>query len=564
MTQRCLTRREVLATFLGVPAALAACRAQKAPPLPPGEIVGASDVIGHRIRDGLSITLSNDQWQRTRVVIVGGGVAGLSAAWQLLKAGFDDFVLLELESAPGGTARSGASPVIAYPWGAHYLPAPMKENTGLVSLLDEMGILEGSDADGEPVAGEQFLCRDPEERVFYRGRWYEGLYLHAGASAEDLAQFDAFNAEVNRWVAWRDAKGRRAFSIPVATGSDNAEVTALDQVSMSEWLDRRGWKSERLRWLIDYGCRDDYGLTLDQASAWAGLFYFCSRVTKPGAEARPLMTWPEGNGRFVSHLYDKAKSKVRLGLAVAEIIPTEEHGRSSVDIIAIDHEGQTAVGFHADQVIFAAPHFLTRYVIRPYRDNSPAHVAEFQYGAWMVANLFLKDRPRDRGFPLAWDNVLYESPGLGYVVATHQRGLDRGPTVFTYYYPLCDADPNEARSRLLAAGRDDWADIALTDLSRAHPEIRSLTERLDVMRWGHAMIRPRPGFMWSEARRAAAKPYRGIHFANTDLSGVPLFEEAFFHGVRAADEVLEAMRRGGDGATGRGGDTGRHGDGATR
>ena len=536
------TRREVLAAFLGVPAALAACTSREAPPpLPEGEIVGASDVIGHRVRDGLHVALSRDQWQRAGVVIVGGGIAGLSAAWQLLKAGFEDFVLLELERAPGGTARSGTSPLVAYPWGAHYLPAPMKENSALVSLLDEMGVLEGRDNDGEPLVAEQFLCRDPEERVFYRGRWYEGLYLHAGASGEDLAQFDAFNAEVSRLVEWRDARGRRAFAIPVATGTDDADVTALDKITMAEWLDRRGWRSERLRWLINYGCRDDYGLTIDQTSAWAGLFYFCSRVTEPGAEARPLMTWPEGNGRLVSHLYEKVKSKVRLGLAAAEIIPTDANGHPGVDVIAVDHEGGNAVGLHSDQVIFAAPHFLSSYVIRPYRENPPPHVAEFQYGAWMVANLFLKDRPKDRGFPLAWDNVLYESPALGYVVATHQRGLDRGPTVFTYYYPLCDADPREARSKLLAAGRDEWADIALTDLSRAHPEIRSLAERLDVMRWGHAMIRPRPGFVWSEARRAASKPYRGIHFAHTDLSGVPLFEEAFYHGTRASKEVLEVM-----------------------
>lgn len=537
------TRREVLTAFLGVPAALAACNSRQAPPpLPEGEIVGASDVIGHRIRDGLHITPSQDQWQRAGVVIVGGGIAGLSAAWQLLKAGFEDFVLIELERAPGGTARSGTSALIAYPWGAHYLPAPMKENSALVSLLDEMGVLEGRDNDGEPVVAEQFLCRDPEERVFYRGRWYEGLYLHAGASAVDLAQFDAFNAEISRLVGWRDARGRRAFAIPVATGTDDIEVTALDKITMGEWLDRRGWRSERLRWLIDYGCRDDYGLTIDQTSAWAGLFYFCSRVTIPGAEARPLMTWPEGNGRLVAHLYERVKSKVRLGLAAAEIIPTDPNGRTGVNVIAVDQEGQNAIGFHADHVIFAAPHFLSSYVIRPYRENPPAHVAEFQYGAWMVANLFLKDRPKDRGFPLAWDNVLYESPALGYVVATHQRGLDRGPTVFTYYYPLSDADPREARSKLLAAGRDEWADIALTDLSRAHPGIRSLAERIDVMRWGHAMIRPRPGFVWGEARRAAWKPYRGIHFAHTDLSGVPLFEEAFYHGTRAADEILTGRK----------------------
>ena len=134
--------------------------------------------------------------------------------------------------------------------------------------------------------------------------------------------------------------------------------------------------------------------------------------------------------------------------------------------------------------------------------------------------------------------MIYDSPSLGYVVATHQRGPEIGPTVLTYYYPLCDHDPRVARSRLLELGRDEWAEVALADLSRVHPDIRQHVERLDVMRWGHAMVRPRPGFVWSPARRQAAQPFRNIHFANADLSGVPVFEEAFHHGVRAAEEFL--------------------------
>src|SRR5262249_16776811 len=139
-----------------------------------------------------------------------------------------------------------------------------------------------------------------------------------------------------------------------------------------------------------------------------------------------------------------------------------------------------------------------------------------------------------------WDNVLYESPSLGYVVATHQRGLDYGPTVFTYYYPLCDANPRAARTRLLGLGWREWADVTLTDLGRAHQNLRPLIERLDAIGGGPGMIRPRPGFVWGGARRAAAQPYRAVHFANSDLSGVGLFEEAFYHGVRAAEEVLAA------------------------
>lgn len=534
------TRREILAAFLGVPVALAACRSNRAPRFPAGEIVGASDGIGHRIRDGLSVVPAADKWQSAGVVIVGGGVAGLSAAWRLVNSGFEDFVLLELEPAPGGTARSGTSSVVPYPWGAHYLPAPLKENSTLITLLDEMGILEGRDSEGEPIVAEQFLCRDPEERVFFRGRWYEGLYLRAGASTDDLSQFEKFNAEINRWVGWRDSRNRRAFAIPVETSSDDAEVTSLDRITMAEWMKGHDLNSPRLRWLVDYGCRDDYGLTVDQTSAWAGLFYFASRVAKPGAESRPLITWPEGNGRLVSHFYNQVKTKVLLGMAATQIVPTDTNGKAGVDVIATNEKAQEATGFHAQQVIFAAPQFLTPYLIRDYRDQKPAHVAEFQYGTWMVANLFLKDRPLSRGFPLAWDNVLYESPSLGYVTATHQRGLDHGPTVFTYYYPMCDANPRAAREKLLQMDWHSCADVTLTDLSRAHSDIRALVERLDVMRWGHAMIRPRPGFIWGGARAAAAKPFRNVHFAHTDLGGVALFEEAFHHGIRAANEVLAA------------------------
>jgi hypothetical protein len=536
-----INRREILAAFLGVPFALAACRRNEPPSLPAGEIIGASDAFGHRLRDGLRIEIPKDAWIDIPLVIVGGGVAGLTAAWHLQKSGFHDFALIELESAPGGTSRSGSNKTVSFPWGAHYIPAPMKENTSLISLLNEMGVVEGNDKDGEPIIGEQFLCRDPEERVYYKGRWYEGLYMHAGQSEDDKQQFAKFNNEVNKWVTWRDAKGRRAFTLPVSACSDDAFVTELDRVSMGEWMNQRGLNSPRLRWWVDYACRDDYGMTLDQTSAWAGLFYFCSRVVKPNVESQSLITWPEGNGRLVNHMFDKVKTRVQLDRASVEIIPTEN---GSVEVVTIDHEGRNPRGFRAQRVIFAAPQFMARYTIRPYRENPPSHIAEFQFGSWMVANLTLKDRPAQkspRDFPLAWDNVLYESPSLGYVVATHQKSRDHGPTVFTYYYPLCDENARTARTRLLETDWRGWADVALTDLSRAHPDIRNLVERLDVMRWGHAMIRPRTGFMWGQARRDGAKPFRGIHFAHSELSGVALFEEAFDVGVRTAREVLRNL-----------------------
>src|SRR5215204_2670986 len=162
-----LSRRELLTTFLGVPFALAACRGAPSR-FPEGEIVGQSDSLGHILREGRSFAVPVDGWRNVKVVIVGGGVAGLSAAWKLRKLGVEDLVVLELEKETGGTSLSGSGQPVGYPWGAHYLPVPFRENVELIELLDEMSLTEGRTSEGDLIVKEQFLCRDPEERVFYK------------------------------------------------------------------------------------------------------------------------------------------------------------------------------------------------------------------------------------------------------------------------------------------------------------------------------------------------------------------------------------------------------------
>ncbi len=558
------TRRDILAAFLGLPLALAAGCSRKNPPLPDGEIVGPSDGIAHRLRDGFRP--QPNTWQDVPIVIVGGGVAGLSAAWRLVRAGVTDFTLLELEAKPGGTSRYDSSSITSYPWGAHYLPVPMRQNRALLRLLGELDVLEGEDADGEPIVAEQFLVRDPEARMYHKGNWYvhDEPYLHAGATREDIRQHRAFFREVVNWVRWRDGRGRRAFALPIATGSNDAEVTALDQLSMAEWMDTHGFTSRRLRWMVDYACRDDYGAALGDVSAWSGLFYFASRKRDVGLaapalaggwmrslharrrkheiESQPFIVWPEGNGRLVRHFVEAVaranRVALRTGLAVSEVRPVRREGKPGVEVIAWDEAARRALGFRADRVICSAPQFTTRYLIRSQPVDRLDLLPQFEYSVWMVANLHLKDRPE--GPMLAWDNLIYDSKSLGYVTATHQLGSDHGPTVLTYYYPLTEGSALAARRQLLGMGWEDAVDVALTDLERPHPDIRKLVERIDVMRWGHAMPRPRPGMIWGGAREKAARPLDNIHFAHSDLSGVGIMEEAFYQGVRAAEEVLAA------------------------
>jgi monoamine oxidase len=129
-------------------------------------------------------------------------------------------------------------------------------------------------------------------------------------------------------------------------------------------------------------------------------------------------------------------------------------------------------------------------------------------------------------------------------VATHQTdSADRARSVWTWYLPQCGDDPSRDRRQLLALSFEECAQLVVADLSRAHPDIAQHIERIDVFRWGHAMVRPTPGLFAGAAarvREAAQQPLGPLHFAHTELSGFALFEEAQWHGVRAAEEVLRA------------------------
>jgi glycine/D-amino acid oxidase-like deaminating enzyme len=522
------TRRDFIAMLLGAPLALA-CRGTGPRRLPPGTLVDTGMTRAHAtVRDGKPPAVS--QWRRHRVVIVGAGIAGLAAAWGLRRRGISDLVVLELEDAIGGTARGGMSSVTPYPWGAHYIVAPQREQTALIALLREMNAIEGTAGDGTPIVDELLRCREPEERVWYLGRWWEGLYLEAGATADDRKQLAAFNAEVDRWSAWRDGQGRRAFAIPRSLASDAPELRALDRISFAAWLDERGLTSPRLRWVCDYACRDDYALTAGQTSAWAGLFYFAARQSGPGVEAQSVVTWPDGNHAIVRHLAHG--QPIERGVAVLDIDDSADGAR----VIAVGPSGP--FGIIADTVVVATPTFVANRIVRA-RRGQPAG----EYGAWAVANVHLRARPIERGggAPPAWDNVFRDSPSLGYVCATHQRGRDRGATVWTWYYPFTDEDSAAVRAKLAGAGYPEWAEAVLADLSRAHPDVREHVDHIEVAFWGHGMVRPRVGSVWSDALAARSRPLGRIHFAHTDLSGFAIFEEAFDHGLRAAREVAEAM-----------------------
>ncbi|MBV7532074.1 NAD(P)/FAD-dependent oxidoreductase [Chitinophaga sp. sic0106] len=493
-------------------------------------ISGASAKAGHMMRDQQFGTPAITEY--ADAVIVGGGVAGLSAARSLHHSGFTNFRLLELEPHTGGNASYGSNQYSAYPLGAHYLPIPNIENQPLLDLLAEAGILTHYNADGLPVYNETDLCYDPEERLYIRNRWQEGLIPQLGISQQTQDEIKKFLELMETLRRAKGSDNRYAFDIPADNSSTDASYRELDQLTMEAWLQQQGYHSEELRWYLDYCCRDDYGAGISTISAWAAIHYFASRKGKAGnADSSQLLTWPQGNGRLAQHLQQFSRDKTQTGCVVYKITP--EPTQVLIDYYDINtHQIKRLV---AKACIMATPQFVTQRLI-----PGGSYHHDFVYSPWLVANITLERVPESSGYQLSWDNVIYQGKSLGYVNAQQQRLTQQMPAkqVITYYLPLDHLDPVASRKYAIGLSPRHWVKLIADDLETVHPGITELIGDIDITIWGHGMIRPHAGFITGEVRAAAQKsPFANVFYAHSDLSGISIFEEAFYHGNKAANAL---------------------------
>lgn len=530
-----MNRREFLAAG-GAALLMSACN-KNPPQLPAGDLLGADATLGHRLRDDSLPAVT--ETRETPLLIAGGGIAGLSAAWWLQRNGVTDFLLLEGEREAGGNSRHGQNSVSAYPWGAHYLPLPGTEARYTRLLLAELGVIKGNPDAEKPEYEERYLCAAPAERLFIHGHWQEGLTPQHGIPSSERAEYARFDALIRDWRQRKGRDGKRAFALPMALSSQDPDILALDRISLYDWLIAQQLHSPALHWYANYACRDDYGTDYREASAWAGLHYFCSRTGEArNAERETVLTWPEGNGWLAQRLIEKAAPQLRTGQWVWRI--GHEGNKAWADVYLAQEN--RSVRYITPNLIWAGPQFLLPYIWptapQALRDSARA----CSYAPWLIANLTLSAQPAsDGGAEMAWDNVLYNSPGLGYINASHQNlQVRKGPTVFTYYRALSDRSPAAARADLLAADHRQLTRLVMADLTAAHTDLPDLVRSCDVWRWGHAMVRPTVGFIHGAARQQLAAHRKGpILLAHADLSGMSLFEEAQYRGVMAAQAALK-------------------------
>ena len=501
--------------------------------------------LGHALRDG-QLPQTPGREHHCHTLILGSGMAALSAAWYLDKHGHRDVLIAEGPEANGNAAgfyRQG----LKAPSGAHYLALPSRESHYVREMLRDLGIMQSSPDADFPQYRESDLVHAPAERLLYQGRWQESLLP---AEDADSKRFFALIRELKRAYG---TDGRKIFAIPIILSSEDAQWRALDSLTFAAWLDREGYHSENLRWYLDYCCRDDYGQGIAQVSAFAGLHYFAAR----GHDDEAVLTWPDGLG----HLAVQLRQCIRLqhpaalpesaplhfsriaSLPASAIRIRENH--DSVDVLLLAHPQHEIIRIRAQHVISAMPLAVAARIT-----DNPG-----QYGLigmhlpsapWLIGNFVLKRFPREKrhqetGHELAWDNVVHGSTGLGYVVATHQliRVAKPEKTVFTTYTALNHDLPQIIRQWLLDADDETLLRIAAQDLLHAYgEEIWPNVEHVDITIRGHGMSVPHPGYLQHPVLQATQQHHSRLLFAHSDMSGYSVMEEALYWGVQAARKIL--------------------------
>ncbi len=498
--------------------------------------------IGHFIRDFQQKKLPvNPNIIEVDTIIIGSGAAALSALWWLKKQGHEKWLLLEGPEQNGNNAF-GQYQDLQYPTGAHYLPTPTIESDYINDLLSDIGLYQNQQYD------EASLVHAPAERLFTNTKWQNELLPELDTDSQRF-----FN-QIEILQNTIGADGLKTFTIPIAKSSQDPKWLALDNITFSAWLQKNQYASDSLLWYLNYCCLDDYGQGIDQVSAWAGLQYFAARNHEKNHHTPQLLTWNNGLGNLSTRMRDWLKISPITDIKMLNRLPEtyryslfssalfiKEH-QDFVEI-HIYHQNQIHI-IHATNAISAMPIYIANKIvhnIEQYGFQAAKHMPT--YAPWLIGNFVLNSFPKEKS-QLAWDNVVYPSPALGYINSTHQGIYVAKPekTVLTSYRALDFLPADKMRNWLQKAEQAELIQLASEDLNTVYgKEFWGRVEHIELTIRGHAMASPTIGSIHNNGLKALRNHQSKLLFAHSDLSGYSIFEEAAWHGIQAAKKVLHTL-----------------------
>lgn len=326
-----------------------------------------------------------------KVVIVGAGVAGLNAAYQLRRSGIRATVY-EASARTGGrmfSSRDLLGPGMVTELGGEFIDSNHQDMLTLARQFRLQCLDMNSPSESDLI----------QEAYFFEGRHY--------SEVEVIAAFQPLAARIESDIEKLD---------DIIDYAHDGGASAIDRTSLADYFDQIG-ASGFVRKLLDVAYVTEYGLECGEQSALNFLFLISTDVSGGSfdafGESDERYKIVGGNQRITDELAARLDGQIEFG---HRLVALEKN--ASATRLCFEASGQSEIKIvDADFVIVCVPFTILRDVECRFEmpDVKRRAIVELGYGA--NAKLFTGQSCRpwraqrfagnifsDAGFQLAWDN----------------------------------------------------------------------------------------------------------------------------------------------------------------
>ena len=441
-------------------------------------------------------------------MVVGGGIAGLAAAWRLRER---DVLLLEAGDRLGGRLRSDPRGDYWLNYGAHLFPAPG-------SLVDSLA--HGCGLAAVPVNGGMMGMAVGSAKVT-RGR-VETYPFRLPLSARERAAFAVAGVRIRRAVArYRRAATPRPDESPADV---RARVLGFDdRRTFAELLGPLPPAVEAIFATAAHRATAE----LHELSAGGGLGLFA--LVWSGGRSLIARNLVGGSGALPAALGERLGERARTGCRVTALRPDG-------DGIVVEHE---AGAVRARQVIVAAQAPFAAPLVEPLAPQAAAALGQMTYGPFLVVAVETSETGAK-----PWDGVYaMATPGRVFDMFTNQAQALRSGDVRRPGGSLMLFAGGQAAGALAREPDAVIAERFLADLHDLYPESRGVVADARVQRWelGNVFARPGRGRLQAPLEGALG-PHRNLHLAGDYFAELGNMEAAARTGDDAARRVEAQLR----------------------